>query len=785
VVAVTDGDPGGPGAASDGGDPILRRRALLGGLAGAGTATLAGCAGLFSDDEGTGTETPTPSPTSTPVEADRARRLAERFAPVLYFDAGERWFPTDPRPYAGDDGGDRVVDGFEAFNGYVRRFEESGDPPDPTVFYHAVEYDESPLAVVQFWFYSVFDQFTTNFHWHDWEVLHVFVDTESEEPQLYVASAHSRKVPNNEHLDPSPEAVPRVLSELGSHSSALSVNRDDDGFQRLPTDDLPADITNRAVAGVEALAGLPFAYGLPRDEGARLPYLVPELDGDPVYDHPDLPDVSRSSLVPEDVTVRSYDSLSAPPDSLPPRETETVFDLAGRETPRTDPDVRYDLVPTGEVEDVDDFTGPQLSFEFAVPGFAEDAIASHITSVSTPWSQPRYEDPAADITEPDHRAALADRYAAVSGPGPLASVVAGVSRAVQSEDAPDGEGLATTATPVEAVALLQSEPSAVPTFQGVAALRDVPAGDHRLTVNGAGFAPYSETLTVGGGDEETADEDGTTTSDDTTTSDGSDTATPPDAETTTPTGTAAATPDDDGSAPGGVTAAGVDGRIALVDANEAVKLSVDAEGTDEALARVAVEDDFAGRLYDAPVEGSDAVYVHRQGAFTAEVRDADDAVGAFRVNPGEESRVTIDRPRTGKASLASFVATLARETRTEIADVVDAGGTGGDGGGSGGGSGDGGGGGSGDGGPSGAVGGLLRALEAAIGNLERAVTRAETGDAAGADRALDTARSNLERAVQRFLEAEGEIPDTLANAASRRFEQARRRARQARDSVKL
>jgi hypothetical protein len=32
----------------------------------------------------------------------------------------------------------------------------------------------------------------------------------------------------------------------------------------------------------------------------------------------------------------------------------------------------------------------------------------------------------------------------------------------------------------------------------------------------------------------------------------------------------------------------------------------------------------AGQLYDAPLSGSDAVYVHEGGAFTTELRDTDD-----------------------------------------------------------------------------------------------------------------------------------------------------------------
>jgi hypothetical protein len=724
-----------------------RRRSVLAALAGAGTASLAGCPASNGgetpgdgDDTG-GDDDPDPTPTTT-ADPETARRLAERFAPTFAFDAAEQWLPTDPRPYTSERDGETVVDGFDAFDGYTRRYDESGDPPAPTVFYHAVEYDDSPLSVVQFWYYSAFDQFTTNFHWHDWEVLHVFVDTDTEEPQLFVASSHSARVPNNEHLDPAPDRVPRVLSELGSHSSALSLNDRRNSFQRLPLDDLPADITNRAVGVIEQLAELPAAYGLPRDEGLRLPYVVPELDGAPIYEHEDLPAVDRDALVPEALTVRSFDALSSPPTDLPARETGTVFAPDGRDD--ADADVTYDLVPSRELEDIDAFTGPQLSFEFSIPEFAEDAVAGHITTAGTPWNQERYDDPAADITEPAHRAALSDRYDAVDPPGPLNDLVATISETIQSPAAPEDEGVQTTDVSVETITLLQSDPVAAPTFRGVAMLRGVEAGDHRLTVNGAGVAPHSEPVTVGDGDAS-----GGTTS----------TATTTDA------------PDD---AAGAVTLAGVEGEIPLVPAGEATKVELDADGADAELSAFAVDDDFGGRLYEAPVDGPDAVYVHRGGAYTAEVRDVDDAVGAFRVNPSGTDPVRIDRPRTGTASLASFVETLIGETTDRLgavgSDDADEGGDDDAPGAS---------------GTTQTLGGLLRALEAVSGAAGRAAERAEAGDRGGSDRALEVLASNLDRAIERFDGLRDTLPAERAAATDRQLREARRRTNQAAAAEKL
>ncbi|WP_284010309.1 hypothetical protein [Haloarcula pelagica] len=710
----------------------IDRRTLLRTVAGVGGAALAGCPGTapepdgptvqVTDGDGTGTQTDEPDPYLD---------LVRTYAPTLYFDTDERWFPTDPRPYTSERDGETVVDGFDALDGYHRDY-EADDPPAPTVFYNVVAYEESPLVAVQYWFYSAFDQFTTNFHWHDWEVLHVLVDTESGEPQLHVASSHSRRVPNNEFLDPEPEQVPRVLSELGSHSSALSVNDVPDQFQRLPTDGSFADITNSALEGIEDVASVPIAYGLPRDEGSRLPYVIPELDGEPLYEHDRLPNVDRSALVPSELTVRSFADLSEPPSELPRRENGLVFDYSER---ASSADIDYDLVSTTELEHITDFTGPQLSFEFSVPQAAEDAIAGHITTTGAPWNQPRYENPAADITEPNHRQALSERYDAIGAPAPGTVVFGTVAETVTSPDAPEGSGVTTESTSYEAVALLESDPEAVPTFAGTAVLRDVPPGEHRLTVNAAGTAPHSEPLTVSEGGEPTV--------------------------------------------------AGVDGEIPLVANADATKVTVDPSQADSELTELAIADDFGGRLYDAPLTGPDAVYVHSGGAYTTEVRDADGAVGAARVNPAADATaVAVEQLTTGKASLARFLAAIAEETQTDIVaatdiesgdidtgDVVDAVGdavSGGD-----------------VTGQANAVRGLTQALSAVASGAQKAANRAESGNRSGADKQLRGVANALEQVGERLSIARSALPDAIVNAADRRLEEATRRAEQAQQQTKL
>ena len=701
-------------------DTAFDRRTVLGTLAGLGGATLAGCAAFQPDSDAE----------TTDVDPDTARELAERFAPTLYFDRYEKWYPTDPRQYTSERDGETVVHGFDAVEGYHSEFDDEADPPEPMAFYNAVGYEDSSLVAIQYWFYYVFDQFSCNFHWHDWEALHVFVDTESGDPQLYVASSHSRDVPNNEFLDPDSDVVPRVLPELGSHSSTLSLNEVPDRFQRFDADGLLADVTNEGIDQIEDLIDLPFAYGLPRDEGARLPMVIPELDGVALYEHDAVPSFTRESLIDEELTVRSLAGLQSPPTDLPLRETGLVF-----EHERRDGDVTYALRPTDEIEHISGFTGPQLSFEFPVPEVVEDAFSHHISTTGTPWGQPRYDDPTRDITASAHREALANRYDAIDDPGITDALVARVTEATTTEDAPDDEGLTTVDMTREAVALLESDPKMRPTFAGVAVFGDVEPGDHQLTVNAAGSAPHSEQLEV---------------------------------------------TDDDGDSR--FRRAGVDGEVPVVARNRATRLELSDEEADADIVRTAIEDDFAGRIYDSAVEGRDTVFVHEGGAYTTEVRDGDDEVGAYRVNPdpGSQAAVRIDRPETGKESLSTYLAAVAEETRASVAAVggtADDDGTGGGGDRSGNG---------GDlDGSENAVRGLERALAAVVEAAARAGNRARNGDRGGTDQQLEAVANRLETVNDRLADASDDLPPGLSNAAANRLEQADRRNEQARAADKL
>ncbi|MFB6299555.1 MAG: hypothetical protein ABEH65_04775 [Halobacteriales archaeon] len=605
-------------------DGISRRQLLwLGGgaavLGGAGI----GVASVFDDETNDGEVTPDgtdtpgdPDPTTTTEATADVPPLVEQYAPRLYFDANERWFPTDPRLFDPERNEENVIRGIDALNEYTER-RRNGSMPDPSVFYHVVELSAELLAI-QYWMYSVFDQFSVNFHWHDWELLQVFVDRSSEEAVMVAASAHARKIPNNEFLDPDLTSTrPAVLAELGSHSSATDLNGQRPTFQRFSTDGLTSDITNRLVEASNDQM-FPFGYGLPRDEGFRLPYVVPELDGHPLYEHPDLEAVSETDLITGSLVVRTLTELTAPPTDLPKRESGRLFTPTA---PTADDAVQYRLKPIGKLQDeIDGFDGPQLSFEFAIPGFIEDQFADHLTTTDTPWTQERFEEPLADITDPDHRAALIDRYDLPADPSPGNILIGAVRQVIEGAD---GTLDATSQTvsdeleeyidisfekpSLEIAALLESEPTALPSTNGLVMATDIEPADHRLTVNGAGYAPYTEQVTVG--------------------------------ETE-------------------MTRAGAEGSIGLVANEAAVKLRGDASEQPAGLDRVRIDDDFAGQLYDsAPLEGDRfALYAHQAGTYNVEITDTESVKGAFRVDPGgNDDQRTLPPLETGKASLSSFL----------------------------------------------------------------------------------------------------------------------------------
>ncbi|MFT4884912.1 MAG: hypothetical protein ACI8U4_002430, partial [Natronomonas sp.] len=329
--------------------------------------------------------------------------------------------------------------------------------------------------------------------------------------------------------------------------------------------------------------------------------------------------------------------------------------------------------------------------------------------------------------------------------GPTTSFVGALGEAVEDADAPDGNGVTTTATGTLAFCLLESDPTAAPSVGGAVVMQDVEPGEHRLTVNAPGTAPYSERLSVG----------------------------------------------DKGEAP---TTLGADGKVTVVANENAVKIDGDSsDGPD--IQRVAIEDDFGGRLFDFKPDSPDkfAAYVHGGGAYTTEIRDTDDTPGAYRVNPSGEKRRTIEDPQTGKASLASFVANISTETADQAPEFAGDDDTSDDG----------------DtddtdddqtetptngGGATedpladpddidvSGLDGLQRALQAVADSAQMAAERAEQSDTRGADRALEAARTRLEKVGEALQK--NDFNETLTTTVQNRLEQADRRIEQALETEK-
>lgn len=357
---------------------------------------------------------------------------------------------------------------------------------------------------------------------------------------------------------------------------------------------------------------------------------MPELDGQPLGEHPDL-SVDREDFIDERVTVGWWNGLPRPPANIPVREPGLV--LTSPES-RTDGDVTYALEPIARVrEAIGDFVGPQLSFDFAVPGFVEDRLASNITSVGIPWEQSRFSDPLADVTDPKHRrsiagdvpSGLADRVV-----GRVRQLGAGAEGTLErvSDDArsalSDQISVSLFGVAIEAAVRLASpDPVATVTRGGVFGLLRVERGDHLLVVNGPGYAPVAERF----------DHDG------------------------------------------GLVRAGAGGELTIVASEDTATIRGDGR-TADGIERVRVIEDYAGTVYDGrPVEPDRyKIPVHRAGTCTVAVIDGNGRRGAYRVTPadfGDTDDTVRETVVTGKASLARSLAAFLRNLRDLAGNLAD------------------------------------------------------------------------------------------------------------------
>jgi len=596
--------------------------------------------------------------TTETVSVTSFEQLADRYAPNLHFGKFEKWYPTDPRQYI-EEG--TTVDGVKAMSEYER------DPPEePTVFYHINDYEDCPLVAIQYWKYYVFDQFSVNFHWHDWEVYYVFISTRSLgpglgslEPLLLVGSAHSRSITNNEYALPTPEATKPagILAEAGAHASALDVNDTRTTFERFGP---PPDITNAVFPSLVPPPAPNFAYGLPRSK-ASLPYLMPvTTEGELLYDKYD--------------GIEKEDFIESSPPSRSHGITISNDDTGAHQ---------YELTSTTSldeynvgVEDIDEFTGEDLEYDIEVPplsfrGDIPDSFDDFTKTVDVPWDQERYEDARKDVTTPWHRAVLGAfklgrtsvdflervideiKDSIENGIDDIEALVEDVSddiepvvREVESDldetlnriggaveevtEGVEGElreeyqdikdelsGIANVSISEiegEAKAYLESEePVGTVTSDGYFTFVKIEEGDHELTVNGPDRAPYTERFEY----------------------------------------------------VGGFYQAGVGGSVRTVPEPTSIRFVVGVPESAEPIDEVRIVEDFAGVMYrgEPQADYRFAHYIHRSGQYTVEITDESGASTALRVDPepGDEV-VAVRAVETGKAATCEYLRDFLIET---------------------------------------------------------------------------------------------------------------------------
>jgi hypothetical protein len=179
--------------------------------------------------------------------------------------------------------------------------------------------------------------------------------------------------------------------------------------------------------------------------------------------------------------------------------------------------------------------------------------------------------------------------------------------------------------PIEAAIQVASpDPVATVTRDGVFGLLRVQAGQHRLVVNGPGYAPVAEGYTRDGG----------------------------------------------------LVKAGAGGDLTVVAREDAATVRGDGRGAN-GVRQVRVIEDYAGTIYDGqPVEADRFVVpVHRDGTYTVEVVDSDGQRGAYRVTPadfGEDDDTLRETVETGKATLARSLGAFLTDLQSEATRLAEA-----------------------------------------------------------------------------------------------------------------
>ncbi len=143
---------------------------------------------------------------------------ASNYAPNLWFDSREQYFPTNPLDFYYENG--QEISGEIAVSKY-NQLSVQDKINNLTVLYH-IE-DEGNQWVYQYWFFYVFNdnhRGVKNKHYGDWESVFVFVDKSSGGINKVIGTAHQREIFNTEIYNPETNHIWTYIGE-GSHASCV------------------------------------------------------------------------------------------------------------------------------------------------------------------------------------------------------------------------------------------------------------------------------------------------------------------------------------------------------------------------------------------------------------------------------------------------------------------------------------------------------------------------------------------------------------------------------------
>jgi parallel beta-helix repeat protein len=157
--------------------------------------------------------------------AEASALPAINYAPNLWFDSGEQYYPANPLKFYYENGTE--ISGQKAVDKYNRLSLEQ-KVSNLTVLYHIQDYGSQ--WVYQYWFFYVFNDSLggiRNEHYGDWEAVYVFVDKESGRAIKTIGTAHQRKIFDTEILNPQTN---HIWSYIGNGSHANCIDDSEDGY---------------------------------------------------------------------------------------------------------------------------------------------------------------------------------------------------------------------------------------------------------------------------------------------------------------------------------------------------------------------------------------------------------------------------------------------------------------------------------------------------------------------------------------------------------------------------